>query len=133
MSTNNPRYRYSCWIYESGTDIGGVWHWNTYPGCRVDTLGFIYQLFIPDVSETWSFTEKYLSADEFRVYFTHDVESETTVTGAWYDVSAGLNALEEDARLIFMQREKTFSGYLDQPSPQATFDVLLEKREALDE
>ncbi|PYH44653.1 flavin-containing monooxygenase [Aspergillus saccharolyticus JOP 1030-1] len=72
---------YSCRIYESGTDLGGTWHWNTYPGCR-----------------TWSFREKYPSADESRAYFAHvekvldikkDVDFETSVTGAWYDVNAG--------------------------------------------
>ncbi|OJJ95009.1 hypothetical protein ASPACDRAFT_55380 [Aspergillus aculeatus ATCC 16872] len=269
MPTNNPSYDiviigagfsgvnllyslrklgYTCRIYESGTDLGGVWHWNTYPGCRVDTPGFIYQLSIPEVSETWSFTEKYPPAEELRAYFTHvdqvlgikqDVDFEMTVTGAWYDVNAegkrkwrietgdgrvtqsqfliscvgfaaepyvpefqgletfkgevchsaswpkagidvkgkkvavigtgasgvqivqswakqaeslvvfqrtrnlalpmrqhtfpvtGLNALKEDAPLTFAQREKTFSGYLDQPSPHATFDVPSEKREAL--
>ncbi|PYI25529.1 FAD/NAD(P)-binding domain-containing protein [Aspergillus indologenus CBS 114.80] len=60
---------YRCQINESGTDLGGVWHWHTYPGCRIDTPGFIYQLSIPEVSETWSYKEKYPSADELRAYF----------------------------------------------------------------
>ncbi|KAL4804497.1 hypothetical protein BDV18DRAFT_143283 [Aspergillus unguis] len=89
---------YSCRIYESGTDLGGVWHWNTYPGCRVDSQGSIYQLSIPEVWETWSFNEKYPSADELRAYFAHvedvlgikkDVDFGTTVTGAWFDKNAG--------------------------------------------
>ncbi|KAL5001561.1 hypothetical protein BDV10DRAFT_198942 [Aspergillus recurvatus] len=88
---------YSVRIYEAGTDLGGVWHWNTYPGCRVDTEGSIYQLSIPEVWETWSFSEKYPSADELRGYFAHvesvlgikkDVEFGRTVTGAWFDRAA---------------------------------------------
>ncbi|KAJ5558251.1 hypothetical protein N7535_008465 [Penicillium sp. DV-2018c] len=88
---------YSVHIYERGSDLGGVWHSNTYPGCRVDTEGSIYQLSIPEVWETWSFTEKYPSADELRGYFAHvektleikkDVDFSTTVTGAWFDKGA---------------------------------------------
>ena len=24
-------------VYESGSDVGGVWHWNRYPGARADS------------------------------------------------------------------------------------------------
>ncbi|KAL3449378.1 hypothetical protein BJX65DRAFT_273451 [Aspergillus insuetus] len=97
LHTLRQRGYTSCQIYESATDLGGVWHSNTYPGCRVDTEGSIYQLSIPEVYSTFSFTEKYPSADEVRAYFAHiervlhikkDVEFKTTVTGAWFDVSA---------------------------------------------
>lgn len=25
---------YKCKIYEAGTELGGIWHWNCYPGAR---------------------------------------------------------------------------------------------------
>jgi cation diffusion facilitator CzcD-associated flavoprotein CzcO len=87
----------SCRIYESASDLGGVWHSNTYPGYRIDTEGSIYQLSILEVYSTFSFSEKYPSADEVREYFAHvervldikkDVEFGVTATGAWFDVSA---------------------------------------------
>jgi cation diffusion facilitator CzcD-associated flavoprotein CzcO len=87
----------SCRIYESGSDLGGVWHSTAYPGCRVDTEGSIYQLSIPEVYSTFSFREKYPSADEMRRYFAHvervldvkkDVEFGVTVAGAWFDAHA---------------------------------------------
>jgi cation diffusion facilitator CzcD-associated flavoprotein CzcO len=28
---------------DAGADIGGVWHWNCYPGARVDSTCGIYQ------------------------------------------------------------------------------------------
>ena len=34
---------YSAKIYEAGTDLGGIWHWNCYPGARVDTEVPIYE------------------------------------------------------------------------------------------
>jgi cation diffusion facilitator CzcD-associated flavoprotein CzcO len=24
-------------LYEAGSGLGGIWHWNAYPGARVDT------------------------------------------------------------------------------------------------
>ncbi|KAL2867256.1 flavin-containing monooxygenase [Aspergillus lucknowensis] len=85
---------YTCRVYESGTDLGGVWHWNTYPGARVDSEASIYQFSIPEVWKSWSFSEKFPAAAEIREYFAHldkvldikkDVEFSTTVTGAQFD------------------------------------------------
>jgi len=28
---------FKCKIYEAGRELGGIWHWNCYPGARVDT------------------------------------------------------------------------------------------------
>ena len=30
-------------IFEAGTDIGGIWHWNCYPGARVDSDVPVYE------------------------------------------------------------------------------------------
>jgi len=40
---------FKCKIYESGTELGGVWHWNCYPGARVDTQVPIYEYSLPEV------------------------------------------------------------------------------------
>ncbi|KAL4947475.1 hypothetical protein BDW69DRAFT_204341 [Aspergillus filifer] len=91
---NLRKFGYSCRIYESGTDLCGVWHSNTYPGARVDSEGWIYQLSIPGAWKDWSFSEKYPSADEIRNYFAHldktleikkDVEFSTTVMGTQFN------------------------------------------------
>lgn len=37
-------------VFEAGEDFGGVWHWNRYPGARVDSEAPFYQLNIPEVS-----------------------------------------------------------------------------------
>lgn len=34
---------YNCKIYEAGNGLGGIWHWNCYPGARVDTEVPIYE------------------------------------------------------------------------------------------
>jgi cation diffusion facilitator CzcD-associated flavoprotein CzcO len=51
-------------IIESGSDFGGVWYWNRYPGCRCDVDSFIY---IPLLEETgYVPTEKYAKTDDIR-------------------------------------------------------------------
>jgi len=40
---------FKCKIYEAGKELGGIWHWNCYPGARVDTQVPIYEYSIPEV------------------------------------------------------------------------------------
>jgi len=32
-----------CKVFEAGQELGGIWHWNCYPGARVDTQVPIYE------------------------------------------------------------------------------------------
>lgn len=38
-----------CKIFEAGKELGGIWHWNCYPGARVDTNAPIYEYSFPEV------------------------------------------------------------------------------------
>ena len=89
---------YSCKIFEAGADLGGIWHWNCYPGARVDSQVPVYEYSIPEVWKDWTWTESYPGWEELRAYFDHvdrvleirkDVEFETLVNGADYDPSSG--------------------------------------------
>jgi (2,2,3-trimethyl-5-oxocyclopent-3-enyl)acetyl-CoA 1,5-monooxygenase len=45
--------------YETGSDIGGTWYWNRYPGCRLDTEAFTYAyFFLNDMIPEWSWSER---------------------------------------------------------------------------
>ncbi|KAF2825392.1 FAD/NAD(P)-binding domain-containing protein [Ophiobolus disseminans] len=56
-------------ILESGTDLGGVWHWNSYPGARVDSQWPVYALNIPEIYEQWVWSEHYPGHEEIKRYF----------------------------------------------------------------
>ena len=58
-------------IYEGGADLGGVWHWNCYPGARVDSSCWIYQLSDEELWSDWQWTELYPGYKEVRAYFKH--------------------------------------------------------------
>ncbi|KAK3714863.1 hypothetical protein LTR37_007598 [Vermiconidia calcicola] len=57
--------------FESGSGFGGVWHFNTYPGARVDSEVPFYQLNIPEVWQSWTFSERFPGGPELQRYFEH--------------------------------------------------------------
>jgi cation diffusion facilitator CzcD-associated flavoprotein CzcO len=81
-------------VFESGSYLGGVWHWNTYPGARVDSEIPYYQFSMPEVWRKWNWTERFPSGEELKAYFKHvdtslnlskDIAYSATVTGVKYD------------------------------------------------
>lgn len=58
-------------IFEEGSDFGGVWYWNRYPGARVDSEYPFYQLSIPEVWRHWNFSERFPDHTELRNYMAH--------------------------------------------------------------
>jgi cation diffusion facilitator CzcD-associated flavoprotein CzcO len=85
-------------VFEAGSTLGGVWHWNTYPGARVDSEIPYYQLSLPEVWRKWNWSERFPSGGELRDYFRHvdeslKISSDTTysanVNDVSYDESAG--------------------------------------------
>lgn len=38
-----------CKIWEAGKGLGGIWHWNIYPGARVDTPVPCYEYSLPSI------------------------------------------------------------------------------------
>jgi len=88
----------SAHIFESGTDFGGVWYWNRYPGARVDSETPFYQLNIPEVYRSWNFSSRFPDHVELRKYFAHidktlglrkDVSFNAKVVDASWDTAAG--------------------------------------------
>lgn len=60
---------FNCLILESGSDLGGVWHFNSYPGARVDSQWPVYALNIPAVYTKWRWSEHYPGHEEIKRYF----------------------------------------------------------------
>jgi cation diffusion facilitator CzcD-associated flavoprotein CzcO len=87
---------YNVKIFEAGSDIGGIWYWNCYPGARVDTYGPLYQFSSEELWRDWNYSEYYPSWEELRAYFRHvdkklglsrDIRFNTRVTGAEFDTT----------------------------------------------
>ena len=58
--------------YEAAGDVGGVWHWNRYPGarCDVESLQYSYS-FDTELEQEWAWTEKYAAQPEILSYIRH--------------------------------------------------------------
>ena len=81
-------------MYEAGSALGGIWHWNAYPGARVDTPTPTYQLTDKETWDSWEWREKFPGRDELTRYFRHlddvwdlskDITYKTRVTSLLWD------------------------------------------------
>lgn len=81
-------------VVEAGSELGGIWHWNCYPGARVDSQWPVYALSLPEVYEGWTWSEHYPGHEELKKYFAYmeekldlkkDIEFHKKVTNADWD------------------------------------------------
>lgn len=82
--------------FEAGKDVGGIWHWNCYPGARVDSPIPVYEYSLEKIWKTWSWSCKYPGWKELRKYFDHvekqldvkkDIHFESSVVSSEWDAS----------------------------------------------
>ncbi len=83
--------------FERGSDVGGTWYWNRYPGARCDapSLQYSYQ-FSEDLQQDWHWQENYAAQPEILAYARHVADRfglrqlitfNTTVTQAVFDAA----------------------------------------------
>src|SRR5579875_2702613 len=87
-------------VLERGSDVGGTWYWNRYPGARCDIESVDYQFsFSEELLAQWRWTERYATQAEILAYLNfvadrldlrRDIEFGTEVRSASFDSSSGL-------------------------------------------
>jgi cation diffusion facilitator CzcD-associated flavoprotein CzcO/acetyl esterase/lipase len=61
--------------FEAGSDVGGTWYWNRYPGARCDIESIDYSFsFDPYLEQEWEWSEKYATQPEILRYARHVAE-----------------------------------------------------------
>jgi cyclohexanone monooxygenase len=84
-------------VFERGSDVGGTWYWNRYPGarCDVESLFYCYS-FSEELQQEWEWTERYPSQPEILRYADHvadkfdlrkDIKFNTSVSTAAFDAT----------------------------------------------
>ncbi len=58
-------------LLEAGAGLGGIWHFNGYPGARTDTHCQIYQFTRDDLWKEWNWTELFPGWREMQRYFEY--------------------------------------------------------------
>lgn len=60
--------------FEAGSDVGGAWYWNRYPGARTDSEAWVYTMnFAPGLSAEWDYKERYPSQAEVQGFLSRVV------------------------------------------------------------
>ncbi|MEX0409554.1 NAD(P)/FAD-dependent oxidoreductase [Aquibium sp. LZ166] len=86
---------FSARVLERGSQIGGTWYWNRYPGarCDVESLQYSYS-FSDEVQQEWHWTERFASQPEILRYIDfvaekfdlkRDIELNAGVKSAVFD------------------------------------------------
>ena len=59
-------------VIEAGTDVGGTWYWNRYPGARFDSESYSYGFsFSKELLQDWSWSEHFAPQPETLRYAGH--------------------------------------------------------------
>lgn len=81
-------------LVEAGSELGGIWYWNCYPGARVDTHVPMYEYGMEEIWSEWNWSERFPGWEELRRYFEfvdrkldlrRDIQFDTRVTAANFD------------------------------------------------
>jgi cation diffusion facilitator CzcD-associated flavoprotein CzcO len=97
-------------VLEAGTNVGGTWYWNRYPGARFDSESYSYGYsFSKELLEEWDWSEHFAGQPETLRYLNHvadkfdlrrDIQFRSRVTGAHYgeDTRSWTLTLEDGSR-----------------------------------
>src|SRR5581483_8511308 len=85
-------------VFETGTEVGGTWYWNRYPGARFDSESYSYGYSLSkEILEEWEWSEHYAGQPETFRYCKYvadnydlrrDIQFGGRVTSAIFDEAA---------------------------------------------
>jgi cyclohexanone monooxygenase len=86
--------------FERGSNVGGTWYWNRYPGARTDSEAWVYICNVSkELNDEWDWNERLPSQAEVLSYLDHfadrfnlrkDIAFHTTVSRAHFDETTQL-------------------------------------------
>ncbi len=93
-------------VLEGGSDLGGTWFWNRYPGCRcdIDSVEYSYS-FDNELQQEWSWSERYAAQPEILAYMNwvakklnlrSDMEFNTWIKSTHFDEGSETWAVTTD-------------------------------------
>ena len=97
-------------VFEAGTEVGGTWYWNRYPGARFDSESYSYGYsFSKELLEEWEWSEHFAGQPETLRYCKYvadkfdlrrDIRFQSRVNAAVYreDTRSWEVTLEDDSR-----------------------------------
>jgi len=93
-------------VIEAGSDVGGTWYWNRYPGARTDTEAWAYCLtHDPKLMQEWNWSDRFPAQEEVEQYLQHvadryglreHIQFNTRMTGAHFDEDGAMWSVATD-------------------------------------
>jgi len=114
-------------VLETGTNVGGTWYWNRYPGARFDSESWTYGYsFSRELLEEWNWAEHFAGAPETERYLNYvadrfdlrrDIQFRSRVEAAHYsDETRSWDVILEDGRHYRARFLITAIGVLSAPT-----------------
>ena len=93
-------------VIEAGSDVGGTWYWNRYPGarCDVESVDYSYS-FSPELEQEWHWSSRYATQPEILAYLRHvadrfslrsDIKFDTRVVAMSFDDTTARWTVQND-------------------------------------
>lgn len=129
-SLHHIRERFPSWnfkVIEAASDVGGVWHWNRYPGCRLDLESISYGYsFDKEFLQQWEWKDTFSSQAEMQDYVSsfakkHDlykhIQFNTRITSAyWHDRDRMWSFVDEVGKRHKSRFFVSCLGFLSEPT-----------------
>ena len=114
-------------VFETGTNVGGTWYWNRYPGARFDSESWTYGYsFSEELLQEWNWAEHFASQPETERYLNYvadkfdlrrDIQCKSRVTSAQYrEETRTWDVTLEDGRRYCTRFLITAIGVLSAPT-----------------
>ena len=114
-------------VFESGSDVGGTWYWNRYPGARFDSESYSYGYsFSEELLQEWEWSEHFAPQPETLRYLNFvadkfdlrkDIQFDSRVASATFDEAESSWEIEiEDGRRARARFLITAVGPLSAPT-----------------
>ena len=88
-------------VFEAGTDIGGTWYWNRYPGARFDSESYSYQYsFSKELVDEWQWSEHFSGQPEIEQYLHHVADK--------FDLKRDIECNARVATVVYNETEKVW-------------------------
>ncbi len=94
-------------VFEAGTDVGGTWYWNRYPGARFDSESYTYGYsFSNELLDEWEWSEHFAPQPETRKYLQYvtekfdlrrDIQFSTRIKSARYNNENNVWTIESES------------------------------------
>jgi cation diffusion facilitator CzcD-associated flavoprotein CzcO len=113
-------------LVEAGTNVGGTWYWNRYPGARFDSESYSYGYFFsPELLAEWNWSEHFAGQAETEAYLNFVVDKlglrdlmqfRTRIASAAFDEpSATWTLTTDDGRQLRSRFVVSATGVLSVP------------------